>query len=112
MTPFDEEILPKELQMQKALLPFLPANLQKTMAIFIKWTELDYTIRYFRQHIPTQQPQNPGNLMNAIKPFLPQEEQTQMEQFADIFENMDMYRDMFEGFSSAFTPESGQEEPT
>ena len=37
-----------------------------------------------------------------------EEVQSQMEQFADIFENMDMYRDMFEGFSSAFT--AGQKE--
>ena len=63
----DEMILPKELQMLKAFLPFLPVSM-----------------------------------------FLPPEEQTQIEQFAEMFENMDMYRDMFEGFSSAFTP--GQKE--
>ena len=46
--------------------------------------------------------------MQCMKGLLPPEEQSQMEQFADIFENMDMYRDMFEGFSSAFT--AGQKE--
>ena len=38
MTPFDEAILPGELKMFKAFLPFLPANLQKMCAIYIKWT--------------------------------------------------------------------------
>ena len=42
--------------------------------------------------------------MKCMKGLLPPEEQAQMEQFADIFENMDTYREMFEGFSSAFAP--------
>ena len=40
MTPFDEAMLPKELQMLKAFLPFLPVSMQKMLAIYIKWTEL------------------------------------------------------------------------
>lgn len=105
MTPFDEAILPKELQMLKAFLPFLPANMQKMFAVFIKWTELVYTINYFSQRTPTQQNPEIGNLIQCMKNFLSPEERAQIEQFEDIFENMDMYRDMFEGFSSAFTPD-------
>lgn len=109
MTPFDEAILPKELQMMKAFLPFLPASFQKMLAIYIKWMELQLTIEYFNHHVPTQQNPEIGNLMKCMKGLLPAEEQAQMEQFADIFENMDMYRDMFEGFSSAFTPEQKED---
>ena len=105
MTPFDETILPKEMQMLKAFLPFLPAGMQKMLAIYIKWTELTFTINYFNRHPPLQQSPDPENLMKCMKGLLPPEEQAQMEQFADIFENMDMYRDMFEGFSSAFSPD-------
>lgn len=105
MTPFDEAILPKELQMLKAFLPFLPANMQKMFAIYIKWTELRCTIEYFNRNTPVQQSPEIGNLMKCMKGILPPEEQAQMEQFTDIFENMDMYRDMFEGFSSAFAPD-------
>lgn len=109
MTPFDEAILPKELQMLKAFLPFLPANMQKMFAIYIKWTELRYTIEYFNRNIPVQQSPEIGNIMKCIKGMLPPEEQSQIEQFTDIFENMDMYRDMFEGFSSAFTPDQKED---
>ena len=94
---FDEAILPKELQMLKAFLPFLPANMQKMLAIYIKWVEL--------QNPPIQQSPDMGNLMKCMRGLLPPEEQSQIEQFADIFENMDMYRDMFEGFTSAFSPD-------
>ena len=107
MIPFDEVILPKEMQMMKAFLPFLPAHMQKMFAIYIKWMELQYTIEYFNRHTPEQCSPDIGNLMKCMKGLVPPEQQAQIEQFADIFENMDMYRDMFEGFSSAFTP--GQE---
>ena len=82
MTPFDEAILPGELKMFKAFLPFLPANLQKMCAIYIKWMELKATIDYYDQHPPVQ------------------EEQASMEQLADMMENMDLYRSMFESFSA------------
>lgn len=106
---FDEAILPKELQMLKAFLPFLPANMQKMLAIYIKWVELQKTIEYFNQNPPIQQSPDMGNLMKCMRGLLPPEEQSQIEQFADIFENMDMYREMFEGFSSAFTPDEKEE---
>ena len=104
MTPFDQAFCPKELQALKIFLPFLPAPMQKLMAIYIKWSELQYTIEYYNRNPPLQQPMEAGNLMNCIKEFLPPEEQAQMEQFADMFENIDLYREMFEGFSSAPEP--------
>ena len=102
---FDDAILPKELQMMKAFLPFLPAGMQKMLAIYIKWTELQKTIEYFSRNPPVQQSPDMGNLMKCMKGLLSPEEQSQIEQFADMFENMDMYREMFEGFSSAFPSE-------
>ena len=107
MTPFDQAFCPKELQALKIFLPFLPAPMQKLMTIYIKWSELQYTIEYYNRNPPLQQPMETGNLMNCIKEFLPPEEQAQMEQFADMFENIDLYREMFEGFSSA--PEQKEE---
>lgn len=105
----DEVILPKELQMLKAFLPFLPASVQKLLAIYIKWMELQKTVEYFNRNTPVQQTPDMGNLMQCMKGFLPPEEQSQIEQFADMFENMDMYREMFEGFSSAFSPDQKED---
>lgn len=109
MTPFDQAFYPKEMQMLKIFLPFLPAPMQKLMAIYIKWTELKYTIDYFNRNPPMQKPVEIGDLMSCMKELLPPQEQAQMEQFADIFENMDLYREMFEGFSAAASPEKEEE---
>lgn len=37
--------------------------------------------------------------MEFMKGIVPPEEQAQMEQFADMFEHMDLYQEMFEGFA-------------
>ena len=100
MTPFDEAMLPKELQMLKAFLPFLPISMQKMLAIYIKWTELRNVIEYYNRNPPVQLSPEGGNLMKCLKGLLPPEEQAQMEQFSDLFENMDLYREMFESFSA------------
>ena len=100
MTPFDEAILPGELKMFKAFLPFLPANLQKMCAIYIKWLELKATIDYYDQHPPVQEPADMSHVFRHLKGILPPEEQASMEQLADMMENMDLYRSMFESFSA------------
>ena len=63
MTPFDEAMLPKELQMLKAFLPFLPVSMQKMLAIYIKWTELRNVIEYYNRNPPVQLSPEGGNLM-------------------------------------------------
>lgn len=71
MTPFDEAILPGELKMFKAFLPFLPANLQKMCAIYIKWMELKATIDYYDQHPPVQEPADMSHVFRHLKGILP-----------------------------------------
>lgn len=105
MNPFDDAILPKEMQMLKVFLPFLPVGLQKFMAIYIRWTELTNTLAWFQSHRVSQKTPDAQNLMECVKGVLPPEEQAQMEQFANIFENMDMYREMFESFSQTPSPD-------
>ena len=100
MTSLDEAVLPRELQMLKAFLPFLPANLQKMCAIYIKWMELKATIDYYDQHPAVQEPADMSHVFRHLKGILPPEEQASMEQLADMMENMDLYRSMFESFSA------------
>lgn len=106
MTPFDESFLPGELKMFKAFLPFLPASLQKMCAIYIKWMELKATIDYYNQHPPVQEPADMAHVFQCMKGILPPEEQASMEQMADLMENMDLYRSMFENFSTPMSPDS------
>lgn len=108
MTSLEETILPPELRLFKILLPFLPSDAQKILAIFLKWTEFLSTARYYEQNPPRQQNPDTESLLKSLKDILPPGEFSQMEQFIDIFENMDQYREMFESFSSFDMP--GQKE--
>ncbi|MCC8140482.1 MAG: hypothetical protein LUE92_14700 [Clostridiales bacterium] len=108
MTSLDDTILPPELKLFKILLPFLPADAQKVLAVFLKWTELVGTVRYYEQNPPRQQNPDTESLLKCLKDILPPGELSQMEQFMDIFENMDQYREMFESFSAFDMP--GQKE--
>ena len=42
-----------------------------------------------------------GELIKCIKEFLPPDSREQIEQFASIFENIDLYREMFDDFSAS-----------
>ena len=86
MNLLDEEILPREMQMFKAFLPFLPVNMQKMFAIFLKWQELQYTISYFSRHQLTQKNPDINNLLACLKGILPEEQREQFEQLSDLFE--------------------------
>ena len=48
MTPFDLSVSSRPLQMLKLLLPFLPPQNQRIMAIYIKFIEFQNTFSYFK----------------------------------------------------------------
>ena len=48
LLPFDELTMPGDLYLLKLFLPFIPAHMQKLLAIFIKYLELSYTLRTFQ----------------------------------------------------------------
>lgn len=47
MTPFDSLTSSGELQMLKLLLPYTPPSVQRMLAFFIRFTELQRAVRYF-----------------------------------------------------------------
>lgn len=48
MTPFDLSVSSRPLQMLKLLLPFLPPQNQRMMAIYIKFMEFQNTFAHFK----------------------------------------------------------------
>ena len=47
---FDTLFCTNHIQMLKVLLPYMNHQMQKSMAVYIKFLELNYTIDYFRKH--------------------------------------------------------------
>ena len=90
MTPFDCLVTPDELYMLKLMLPYTPANMQRLLAIFIKFLELRHTIDYF-QGFPSCSHEN---LLHELKPYMSKSEQETMEQMESMMNKMDMVQSM------------------
>lgn len=83
MTPFDTLVTSSELQMMKLLLPYTPASQQRMFAFYIKFMELQNTIRNFGL-FRRGQPENifgnphasPADILNELKPYIGKEADT------------------------------------
>lgn len=49
MTPFDQKVVGHQLQLIKAMIPYVPVSEQKFIAVFVKFQELQNTIDFFDQ---------------------------------------------------------------
>lgn len=111
---FDSLFTNNHLQMYKVLLPYFEPSIQKTIAIYIKYMEFQYTMTYFRHHPYAFMPKNndfdASNICRTIIPYCAPREKKQMEQMMELFANMknmqemmdtiNMMQEMFpEGFS-------------
>ena len=47
---FDTLFCTNHIQMLKVMLPYMDNQTQKSMAVYIKFLELNYTMEYFRRH--------------------------------------------------------------
>lgn len=103
MTPFDELTMPAELQTLKLLLPYTPVSEQQFVWIFIKFIELQHTIRFFRaseNRLHTQTfrhfPASWAEMFEEISPYLPPKEADMMntlQNVMNIIEMMQMFQD-------------------
>lgn len=97
LTPFDRLISSKQLQMLKLLIPYTPAKSQRMLAICTKLLELNYTIRFFQNCPPDIHTQafeknnfSPFDMLDELRPYLPEEEQNMMDSFFNMFNIMEM----------------------
>ena len=87
MTPFDMLVTSSSLYTLKLMLPFAPASMQRSLAIYIKFSELKATMEHFYGFLNTD---HPGSVLEQLKSCLSPEEQTQMSQMEDLMNMMEM----------------------
>lgn len=87
MTPFDNATMPHNLYILKLLLPYTPSSMQHMLAIYIKVSELQYTIQHFQNLVHREMN---TNLFSELKPYMEPEEKEQLEQMEDIMNMMEM----------------------
>lgn len=100
-TPFDTLISSTHLDMMKLILPMMPASYQSMFAIFIKFQEIQETIRVFRQFpnglkfsdITNDASDNP-NMIDLMKPYLPKENLEMFDTISNMMNIMEMMKAM------------------
>lgn len=125
---FDTIFTNNHIKIMKVLLSYLDSPLQKMLAVYIKFLELQYTLQYYDKHdsafpdchSASTQKLDISALCAEILPYCAPQERKIVEQIKQILNAVDMYRqfsqtmelmkEMFpEGFSSS--EESGGENP-
>ena len=87
MTPFDCLTTPHWLYMMKLMLPYTPDTIQHTLAVFIRFQEMQYTMKHFRGF---SRKKGTNSLLNDIKPYMEPSEQEMMEQMESMMNMMEM----------------------
>ena len=114
MTPFDTLTSSGELQMVKLLLPYTPPAIQRMLAFFIKFTELQNTVRYFgvfsrapvREEFQGSAPSFP-EILEELKPYMGESSET-VDSILSAMSMMEMMKDMdLSGMSSPDPSASG-----
>lgn len=91
MTPFDQYISSQPLQMTKVLIPFLPPQSQRMMAVYVKFLEFRLTLSSFRS---MKQSCDQQNFFDALKPYLSSADVESFEQMSNMMNMMSMMQEM------------------
>lgn len=102
MTPFDQYISNQSLQMTKLLIPFMPPNAQRMMAVYVKFLEFRYTFSSF--HTMRQKMNSPEEILNTLKPYMSSEDSESFDQMMNMMSMMSMAQEMQNMTDTDFNP--------
>ena len=91
MTPFDRTTTPDWLYMIKLMLPYTPEKLQHSLAVFIRFQEMQYTLKYFQGF---SKEKGSDNILSDIKPYMEPSAQEMMEQMESMMNMLEMMQSM------------------
>ena len=92
MTPFDCRIATQSLQFTKLLIPYLPRETQRIMAIYVKFMEFQNTwssFRAFRQKSHTTQ-----DIFQELRPYMPPSACDSIDNLMNMMSMMEMMQSM------------------
>lgn len=98
---FDTLFCTNHIQMLKVILPYMDNQTQKSLAIYIKFLELNYTIDYFKKHpyplcgcMEKESSHDIFKMCTELLPYCTENEKKQIEQIRNVFQGMEMYKEM------------------
>ena len=104
MTPFDQYISNQSLQMTKLLIPFLPPQSQRMIAVYVKFLEFHHTISFFRNM--RQNASSPEDIFDGLKPYLSPSDLESFDQMQNMMNMMSMMQEMQNMSDMGFDPMS------
>ena len=107
MTPFDCQTTPHWIHLLKLMLPYTPAKHQHLLAVFIRFQEMQFTMRHFNGFGKTR---HFDNIFNDVKPYMDpatQEMMEQMESLMNMAEMIQMMKNFSQDDSAASSETSG-----
>ena len=105
---FDALYTTNEIQKFKVLLPYIEPSMQKHLAVYIKYMELQYTMKYVRRHpfqisgcsIPSDEKPDLRSLCSQLSLYSTPEEIRQLEQFQNMLQTMETMQEMTQTMSA------------
>lgn len=99
---FDTLFTNNQIQIMKVLLPCFDRPMQKYLAIYIKYQELQYTLSYFRNHpyhiCSSSEDSNAQfrKLLPALLPYCNDSQKRIVQQIEQVFSSLETYQEMMD----------------
>ena len=105
---FDALYTTNQIQKLKVLLPYIEPSMQKHLAVYIKYMELQYTINFTKRHDATlcgcglSQPEKPDlrKLCKELSLYSTPEEIRQLEQIQNMLQTLETVQEMSQTMSA------------
>lgn len=98
---FDTLFSTNHIQMLKIMLPYMDNQLQKSIAVYIKFLELRYTIDFYQKNpyplcgcMKKEPPPSFPTLRAELSPYCTPNEKKQLEQMQQLFQNMEKAKEL------------------
>lgn len=101
MTPFDCTTTPDWLYMMKLMLPYTPEKLQHSLAVFIRFQEMQHTLRHFQGF---SKGKLSNNILSDLRPYMDSSAQEMVEQMESMMSMMEMMQMMNENTTDGPNP--------
>lgn len=100
---FDTLFTNNHIQMLKILMSYFDPSMQRNMAVYIKYMELQYTLSFFQKHpgasvppLPRESSFDISKLCGEVIPYCSSSEQAKMENMRNMFQTFENYKGMME----------------
>lgn len=117
VTAFDTLFTTNHIQMCKVLLSYLDPSAQQAMAVYIKLSELSYTLSFFKKHpgvspleLPREETPDVSRICEEMLPFCSPSERerlSSMKQMMQTFRNMQDMMEMMQMMKELFPEGEG-----